>query len=66
MLLEGKNIFFTGGSRGIGHDAVIELAKHGANIAFTYVRNEQAAEKTAEQIKAANPNAKVKYYQLDV
>jgi NAD(P)-dependent dehydrogenase (short-subunit alcohol dehydrogenase family) len=66
MLLEGKNIFFTGGSRGIGHDAVIELAKHGANIAFTYVRNEQAAEKTAEQIKAANPNAKVKCYQLDV
>ncbi len=66
MLLEGKNIFFTGGSRGIGHDAVIELAKHGANIAFTYVNNETAAQKTFEEIKEANPNAKVQFYQLDV
>lgn len=66
MLLEGKNIFFTGGSRGIGHDAVVELAKHGANIAFTYVRNEAAAIKTVEDIKAANPNSKVMFYQLDV
>ncbi len=66
MLLEGKNVFFTGGSRGIGHDAVIELAKHGANIAFTYVNNEQAAQKTVEDIKAANPNVTVKFYQLNV
>jgi NAD(P)-dependent dehydrogenase (short-subunit alcohol dehydrogenase family) len=66
MLLEGKNIFFTGGSRGIGHDAVLELAKHGANIAFTYVNNEAAATKTAEEIKAIAPSAKVMYYQLDV
>ncbi|MCP4602854.1 MAG: SDR family oxidoreductase [Proteobacteria bacterium] len=66
MLLKGKNIFFTGGSRGIGHDAVIELVKHGANIAFTYVNNENAAESTLEEIKATNPDAKAKYYQLDV
>lgn len=66
MLLEGKNVFFTGGSRGIGRDAVIELAKHGASVAFTYVNNENAAAKTAEKIKEANPNVKVKYYQLDV
>ena len=36
MLLKGKNVFFTGGSRGIGHDAVLELVKEGANVAFTY------------------------------
>ncbi len=66
MLLEGKNVFFTGGSRGIGHDAVLELAKHGANIAFTYVNNEASAAKTAEEIKAINPNAKVMFYQLNV
>jgi 3-oxoacyl-[acyl-carrier protein] reductase len=66
MLLEGKNVFFTGGSRGIGHDALIELASHGANIAFTYIRNETAAEATAEEIKKVNPASKVKYYQLDV
>lgn len=66
MLLEGKNVFFTGGSRGIGHDAVLELVKHGANIAFTYVKNEASAEKTVEEIKAINPNAKAMFYQLDV
>ncbi len=66
MLLEGINVFFTGGSRGIGHDAVIELARHGANVAFTYVRAKDAAEKTVEDIKAVNPDSKVKFYQLDV
>ncbi len=66
MLLEGKNIFFTGGSRGIGHDAVLEVVKHGANVAFTYVSNEDAAKATAEEIRKINPEAKVKFYQLDV
>jgi NAD(P)-dependent dehydrogenase (short-subunit alcohol dehydrogenase family) len=65
-LLKGKNVFFTGGSRGIGHDAVIELARYGANVAFTYIHNEAAAAKTAEEIKAVNPDATVKFYQLDV
>ncbi len=66
MLLQGKNIFFTGGSRGIGHDAVIELAREGANIAFTYVKNSEAAEKTVEDVRKANADCKVKFYQLDV
>lgn len=66
MLLAGKNIFFTGGSRGIGRDAVVELAKHGANIAFTYVNDETAAVETAAQINAANPASTVRIYQLDV
>jgi 3-oxoacyl-[acyl-carrier protein] reductase len=66
MLLAGKNVFLTGGSRGIGRDAVIELARHGANVAFTYLREETAAMRTAEDIKAVNPESKVKVYQLDV
>jgi NAD(P)-dependent dehydrogenase (short-subunit alcohol dehydrogenase family) len=66
LLLSGKNIFFTGGSRGIGHDAVIELARYGANIAFTYVQDRVAAERTVEEIKDINSVARVTVYQLDV
>jgi 3-oxoacyl-[acyl-carrier protein] reductase len=66
MLLKGKKIFFTGGSRGIGRDAVVELAAQGADIAFTYVNDKAAADKTVEDIKAVNPESKVVYYQLNV
>ena len=66
MLLKGKNVFFTGGSRGIGHDAVLELVKDGANVAFTYCNNSDRAKQTAEEALAINPEAKIKYYQLDV
>jgi NAD(P)-dependent dehydrogenase (short-subunit alcohol dehydrogenase family) len=66
MILKGKNVFITGGSRGLGHATVLELAKEGANIAFTYVNNEESAVKTTAEIKAINPDCKVFYYQLDV
>ncbi len=65
-LLEGKNVFLTGGSRGIGKASVLELAKNGANIAFTYVSSEAGAKDTEAQIKEINPDAKVCYYKLDV
>lgn len=65
-LLEGKNVFLTGGSRGIGKAAVLELTKYGANVAFSYVSSEAGAKDTVEQIKKINPNAKTCYFQLDV
>ena len=51
MLLKGKNIFLTGGSRGIGKNAVFELVRHGANVAFTYVSSEEGAKDTVENGK---------------
>jgi NAD(P)-dependent dehydrogenase (short-subunit alcohol dehydrogenase family) len=66
MLLKGKNVFFTGGSRGIGRDAVLELVKEGANVAFTYMNNEGRAKEVVEEAKKLNPEAKVVHFQLDV
>jgi len=66
MLLKDMNIFLTGGSRGIGKAAIMELVKHGANIAFTYVSSEKGAIDTIEQAKKINSDVKIKYYKLDV
>ncbi|MBN2546767.1 MAG: SDR family oxidoreductase [Spirochaetes bacterium] len=66
MLLKGKNVFLTGGSRGIGKAAVYELVKNGANVAFTYVSSEEGAKDTLNNAKKLNPEAKVSYYKMDV
>lgn len=66
MLLKDKNVFITGGSRGIGKAAIIELVKNGANIAFTYVSNEEGAKDTVKIAKEINQNVKIVYYRLDV
>ena len=66
MLLKDKNVFLTGGSRGIGKHAVFELIKNGANVAFTYVSSEAGAKDTVTEAKKINPDAKLLYYKLDV
>jgi 3-oxoacyl-[acyl-carrier protein] reductase len=66
MILDGKNIFLTGGSRGIGKSAVFELVKNGANVAFTYVSSEDGAKDTVKQALDINKDATVRYYKMDV
>ena len=66
MLLKDKNVFLTGGSRGIGKHAVFELVKNGANVAFSYVSSEAGAKDTVAEAKKINPDAKLSYYKLDV
>lgn len=55
--LEGKAAVITGGSRGIGKAAAMELARCGADIAVIYSGNEQAAQDTVSAIKDIGANA---------
>ena len=45
-----KVVLITGGSRGLGRDMAISLAKKGLNIVITYHANTQAAQETQKQI----------------
>jgi NAD(P)-dependent dehydrogenase (short-subunit alcohol dehydrogenase family) len=45
--------FVTGGSRGIGAGIVEYAAKRGHHVAFTYVSNPEAAERTRQTAAAA-------------
>jgi len=49
--LEGKAALVTGGSRGIGADIVISLVEAGADVAFFYRSNREAAEETAAAVR---------------
>jgi len=51
MSLTEKVALVSGGSRGIGRAITLELAQKGANVAFLYYSNEQAA---SDVVKAAN------------
>ena len=45
-----KVAVITGGSRGIGRTIALEFASQGANIAFNYFRNTEAANQTQNDI----------------
>lgn len=57
-LLENKNIIITGGSRGIGRGIALVLAKHGANIAFTYSSSVDSAISLTKEISALSVKCK--------
>lgn len=60
--LENKNIFVTGGSRGIGAAIVKQLSDLGAKVAFTYSSQQAAAEAVLANLSGDGH----KCYQLDV
>jgi 3-oxoacyl-[acyl-carrier protein] reductase len=53
----GKNILITGGSRGIGRATALAFAKAGANVAFTYRRNDDAAKEVRSLIESLGVKA---------
>lgn len=57
--MENKKVaLVTGGSRGIGKACAIELAKAGCDVIINYAGNEEAANKTVEELKALGSNSK--------
>ncbi len=51
MILKGKTVLITGGTKGIGAAAAIELAQHGANIAIVGRSDDAEAVEVREQIQ---------------
>ncbi len=58
--------FVTGGSRGIGAGIVLDAIESGHEVAFTYVRNEEAAKKVIAEAEALRPGCVCKAYRLQV
>jgi len=64
MSIEGKNIIVSGGSRGIGKAVVLKLAEQGANVSFTFLSNNEAANEVLDESRSLRGT--VKAYQVDI
>jgi len=60
------NFFITGGSRGIGESIVLQAAREGHGVAFTYREQSEQAAAVEQRAKEAAPGVKVKAYQMDI
>jgi NAD(P)-dependent dehydrogenase (short-subunit alcohol dehydrogenase family) len=57
MLLQGKRIIVTGGSRGLGRAFCLEFARQGASVAFSFHRNEVEADATLTALRGLGTRA---------
>jgi enoyl-[acyl-carrier protein] reductase III len=63
--LEGRLALVTGGSRGIGRTIAIDLARRGADVALSYLRNDEAAEEAKALVEAEGRRAFVVRGRID-
>jgi NAD(P)-dependent dehydrogenase (short-subunit alcohol dehydrogenase family) len=63
--LSGRTAVITGATSGIGYQAALQLAAHGAEVVLA-VRDTARGEQCAATIRAAHPGAKVVVSRLDV
>jgi NAD(P)-dependent dehydrogenase (short-subunit alcohol dehydrogenase family) len=63
-MMQNKIALVTGGNRGLGKDMVINLAKKGLDVIFTYNTNKQEAEAVVQTIQ--NTGQKAFSLQLNV
>src|SRR5687768_15219223 len=59
MGLNGRVALVTGGGRGIGRGIALALAEDGADVAVNYNKDEESAQKTAEEIRGLGRRAMV-------
>lgn len=55
--LSGKSVLITGGSRGVGRAAALLFARAGADVGITYHTRREAAEETAQAVRALGRRA---------
>lgn len=62
---KNKTLVISGGTRGIGRAIVLEFAKMGVNIAFTYNSNQELAKEQADQLQK-DFGIKARAYELNI
>ncbi len=63
--MQGKTLFVSGGTRGIGKAIVYAFAKRGANVAFTYASSADAANEIIADVEATY-GVKCRAYKLNI
>ena len=63
--MRGKTLVISGATRGIGKAILYKFAQNGVNVAFTYNKNEEEAQKIAHDVESKY-KIKARFYPLNV
>lgn len=63
--MKSKTLVISGATRGIGKAILYRFAREGVNVAFTYNKNEEEAQKISQDLESKY-NIKARYYPLNV